>query len=195
MNTTSELDAINSILAAIGEAPINSLDADLPVAAAVAKNTLAEISREVQSRGWWFNTEYDAVLPRSGDTTISLQPNTLAVEFDESTRFDFDPIQRGPKLYDRKSRSATFTKDLTASRLVLGLPFEELPEVARRFITVRAARITHDRTIGEQQMHTFTAIAEQQAYQALVRESVRQDQPNMLKSPFVSRIARRIPWR
>ena len=55
---TTELEAVNTILSTIGEAPINSLTGALPVDATVAKNVLSEIAREVQSAGWHFNTHY-----------------------------------------------------------------------------------------------------------------------------------------
>ena len=36
------------------------------------------------------------------------------------------------------------------------LDFEDLPEVAKRFITIRAARIFLDRTVGSTTLHGFT---------------------------------------
>ena len=52
---TTELEAVNSMLATIGEAPVNSITGTLPLDASLAKNTLNEINREVQSAGWHFN--------------------------------------------------------------------------------------------------------------------------------------------
>ena len=61
---TTELESINIMLAAIGEAPINSLTGTLPVDARLAQSTLTEVSKEVQSEGWSFNTEIDVTLTR-----------------------------------------------------------------------------------------------------------------------------------
>ena len=61
MTTTTrgtELESVNVILSTIGESPLNSLSGSLPVDGTVAKNVLSEISREVQSAGWHFNTHY-----------------------------------------------------------------------------------------------------------------------------------------
>ena len=46
---TTELEAINIMLAAIGEAPVNSLLGTLPVDVKIAQNLLTEQSKSVQS--------------------------------------------------------------------------------------------------------------------------------------------------
>jgi hypothetical protein len=46
---TSELEAVNTILSTVGEAPLNSLTGSLPVDGTMARNVLNEINREVQS--------------------------------------------------------------------------------------------------------------------------------------------------
>ena len=43
---TTELECINIMLAAIGEAPINTLTGTLPVDAVTAQKTLAEINKD-----------------------------------------------------------------------------------------------------------------------------------------------------
>ena len=72
---TTELEAINIMLAAIAEAPINSLTGTLPVDAVTARSTLAEFNKEIQSEGWSFNTETDVTLTRDGSNQISLPAN------------------------------------------------------------------------------------------------------------------------
>ena len=44
-SSTTELEAVNTILSAIGESPVNSLSGTLPIDATQAKNLLTEISR------------------------------------------------------------------------------------------------------------------------------------------------------
>ena len=48
---TTELEAINIMLAAIGEAPVNSLIGTLPVDVKLAQSTLTEFNKEIQSGG------------------------------------------------------------------------------------------------------------------------------------------------
>ena len=58
LSGTTELEAVNTLLHTIGEAPVNSLTGTLPIDATLANNTLSEVSREVQSAGWHWNTFY-----------------------------------------------------------------------------------------------------------------------------------------
>ena len=55
-NAKEELPAINQILAAVGQAPVTTLDQPNPDVA-IAYDTLLQVSREVQSEGWTFNRE------------------------------------------------------------------------------------------------------------------------------------------
>ena len=69
---TTELESINIMLAAIGEAPVNSLTGTVPVDVRLAQSTLTEVNKEIQSEGWSFNTEIDVTLVRDGSNQISL---------------------------------------------------------------------------------------------------------------------------
>mgnify|MGYP000641860562 CR=1 FL=1 len=55
---TTKLEAVNSMLSTIGEAPVNSLTSGL-VDAETAETILNEVSRSVQAHGWNFNSEPD----------------------------------------------------------------------------------------------------------------------------------------
>ena len=99
---TTELESINIMLAAIGEAPVNSLTGTLPVDVKIAQTTLTEVNKEVQSEGWSFNTEIDVTLTRDGSNQISLPANILRVDANIHQHPTIDPIQRGLKLYDRQ---------------------------------------------------------------------------------------------
>ena len=86
MTTTTrstELEAVNTILSTIGEAPLNSLSGSLPVDGTMAKNVLSEISREVQSAGWHFNTHYKSTLTRDTNNNIP-----VATSFRRKDLFD-----------------------------------------------------------------------------------------------------------
>ena len=59
---TTKLEAINTMLSNVGEAPVNSLTGSLTNDVQLAQNILDEISREVQSAGWHFNTDKEVPL-------------------------------------------------------------------------------------------------------------------------------------
>jgi len=166
MTPTSELDAVNQMLVSIGEAPVNVLGSGLQEAE-IAQTTLTNISRDVQSQGWYFNTEIRYTLARNSDNEIVLPNNCVKVDRTQVYRdYDTDVVERNRKLYDRVTNSYIFDKDLVVNMVVL-LEFNELPEVARRYITLKAARVFQDQTVGAQELHGYQINDEQFAYLAL----------------------------
>ena len=172
MTTTTrstELEAVNVILSTIGEAPLNSLSGSLPVDGTMAKNVLSEISREVQSSGWHFNTHYKSTLTRDTNNNIPVATNVVRVELDPNLerKGDYDLVQRDGKLFNLAKNTDVFDKDFENVTQVLLLPFNEIPEQAKRYITIRSARVFHDRTLGANTLHKFSQEDEKQALSIL----------------------------
>lgn len=175
---TTELEAVNLMLDVIGESPISSLQDSAVVDAVKAKAVLSEISRTVQSTGWLFNTEEDYTLvPTVFEKEIRVPANCLQVK---PTGYDADAdvAQRGVRLYDRKNHTYMFEKSLTVEMIIL-LPFEELPETARYYIAIRAARTFQARTVGSETLYKFTADDEAMALAALKKAEGRTRNANM----------------
>ena len=170
-SSTTELEAVNTILSAIGEAPVNSLSGTLPIDATQAKNLLTEISREVQAAGWHYNSFYEYTLSRDTDNKIPLADNIMRVDLDinKFSVTTYDVIKRGSFLFNKKENTFTFSKALEA-KVVLFLPFDELPENARRYITIRAARMFQDRLLGANTLHGFQLQDELNALAVLKQE-------------------------
>lgn len=166
---TTELEAVNTILSTIGEAPLNSLTGSLPVDGTVAKNILDEITREVQSQGWHFNTHYKATLTRNTDNKIPVATNVVRVELDPNkfSKSSYDVVQRDTFLYNLAENKDTFDTNFDEATIVYLLPFNEIPEQAKRYITIRSARIFHDRTLGANTLHKFSMEDEQKALSIL----------------------------
>jgi hypothetical protein len=143
----TKLEAVNQMLTAIGESPVNTLFQGTSVDARIAVQVLDEVDRAVQIMGWHFNTEKDYPLSRDVNNNINLSQNIVRVDVDNSIYHDVDVVQRGTKLYDRKNHTFVFTQDLKGE-IILLLSFEELPEPARYYITTRASRIFQDRVVG-----------------------------------------------
>lgn len=155
---TSELEAVNTILSTIGEAPLNTLSGSLPVDGTIAKNVLSEVSREVQSQGWHFNTHYKVTLARDTDNKIPLATNIVRVEIDprQYSKISYDVVQRNNFLYNLAKNEETFDTNFKDATVVYLLSFDEIPEQAKRYITIRSARIFHDRTLGANTIHKFS---------------------------------------
>ena len=155
---TTELEAVNTILSTIGEAPLSTLTGSLPVDGTTAKNILNEISREVQSAGWHFNTQYKVDLTRDTDNKVPIGTDVVRVEL--SNKYDkssYDVVQRGSYLFNLAKNSNIFDQDFTENTLIYLLQFDDIPEQARRYITIRSARVFHDRTLGANTLHKFSS--------------------------------------
>ncbi|MTD92884.1 phage tail protein [Hyphomicrobium sp. xq] len=134
---TTELDAVNVMLSTIGSSPVNTLEGPLAPDVLTARKKLHQISKAVQSERWDFNTEDYYPLARNSDNEIPLPTNTLNVAVTYPTTLAI--VQRGLRLYDKTNHRYTFEQDVQAT-ITFVLMFEELPEPARNYIGIRAAR-------------------------------------------------------
>ena len=162
---TTEVEAVNTILSTISEAPLNTLSGSLPVDGTIAKNVLSEVAREVQSEGFHFNTHYKVTLSRDTDNKIPLATNVVRVELDPNreSKSNYDIVQRDGFLYNLAKNTEVFDKNFENVKVIYLLPFAEIPEQAKRYITIRASRIFHDRTLGANTLHKFTLEDEEKA--------------------------------
>ena len=153
---TTELEAINIMLSTIGESPVNSLyEVHGVVDAVVAKSVLKEVSTAVQEEGWHFNIEKNFTLtPDFVNKEITIPSDCIQCDASgqDSER---DVCVRGTRLYDRDNHTYIFDCPVTVD-MVLVLPFEELPQAARHYITIRAARVYQQRVVGSETLGNFT---------------------------------------
>tara|TARA_Y100001937_G_scaffold82262_1_gene111336 strand:+ start:12 stop:620 length:609 start_codon:yes stop_codon:yes gene_type:complete len=177
---TTELEAVNIMMAAIGETPINTLSGTLPVDAKTAQSTLAEVNKEVQSEGWSFNTEIDVPMTRDNSKHINLGTDILRIDPNIHQHPNIDAIQRGLKLYDRFHNTFEFDEDLTCTVIYFRL-FSEITEQARRYINIRAARIFVDRLVGDEGLRTYTQQDEIKARAILMETDLANGDHNLLR--------------
>ena len=163
---TTRLQAVNTMLSTIGEAPINTLTGVLGVDVATAERVLDETSLEVQSMGWHFNTVPEVELtPDSSTKLITVAPNVVRIDVESSATHDL--VLRGDTLFDRKNNTNLFDKSIKKVTVVTALDFTDLPQLARHYITIRAARIFQDRVVGSEKHHSFTLRDEMMALSKL----------------------------
>ena len=155
---TTQLECVNTMLSTIGESPVNSLTGSLPLDASIAVNILNEVNREVQSAGWKFNTSWKVSLNRDVNNKLVVGADVLHIEFNHlrESKSSYDPVLRGNYLYNLAGETYTWDKDFEYVTVIYLLDFEIIPEQARRYITIRASRIYHDRTLGSQSIHKFS---------------------------------------
>ena len=172
----TELEAVNECLENIGQAPVSTISGDLGVDTQVALNFVRKVNRELQSKGWFWNTEENYPLEPDVNGDILLPANFLALQsIGQSAHRRV--AARGQRLYDREDFIYTFTETIYVD-LVVALPFEELPETARRYIALRAARLFQDRI--EDNASQTDSQDEATAMSDLVSEQLRMEKNNVL---------------
>ena len=190
---TTKLQAVNTLLSIIGEAPLNQLTPPLTGDAALAERTLDEISTEVQGAGWSWNTMVYKEIPLDANGHSTLPSNTLAVRFNPlsypSQRF----VLRGLKLFDRVENKYDLrgslgvaltggTSDLIAE-IVEELTWDDIPETGKRYITIRAGRVFANRAVTSQSIESYTADDEEKALQILKRTEDMAQNNNFISGP------------
>lgn len=159
----SKLEAINEVLSSIGSNPVDSLEDSQDIDVLNAKRLLEHVSREVQSRGWYFNTEDDVTLQPDKDTNLVPCPESYLVFYSEG----YQLIRRNGYFFDNTTRTGEFPDGLTIS-LIRQLDFEELPEPFRHFIACRTARMFQMRYLGSADIDQSLYLAESEAYSAIM---------------------------
>lgn len=145
---TTILGAVNAMIFTLGETGVDSLD---PIPNSDVGNALAVLDQTdllVQSEGWHWNREADYWLPRATDGTIPLPDQTLSVTtaYRDGRNATVDVVMRGPRLYDRVNHTRDFTAtapDGLKADLIVRLPWDEIPQVTRMFITLEACTLFH----------------------------------------------------
>jgi hypothetical protein len=181
----TELEAVNVLLTTIGEAPVNTLAGNQVTDVSIAKQILNEVSREVQSQGWHFNTEDGVELSPNATNEIVVPADVARIDTN-----DYNVVQREGKLFNLVDRTFSFTGKVKAS-IVYYQDFVILPDSAKRYITTRAARIYSDRMLNSENIHKMIARDEQKAFIDLKAFEGDTADYNMMDSYAVARVMNR----
>ena len=147
-NAAQELPAINQILMACGQAPVTTLDETNPDVA-IAYQTLLEVSREVQSEGWTFNTEPHYEMTPDVNNEILIPNNVLQIDLSQSNAGDKHVIRRGGKLYDKEHHTDQWTDGAVDCDITWLFDWVDLPRPIQDYITARASSVTSSRIVGD----------------------------------------------
>ncbi len=157
-NSTQELPAINQILSSCGQAPVTTLDQTNPDVA-IAYDTLLQVSREVQSEGWTFNTEYHYEMTRDASGEVAIPNNMIQIKLTEnSANKEFDCIRRSGKLYDRQHHTYDLS-DISGDNIECDIVWEfdwvDLPEPIQNYVTARASTFVSQRIVGSTDQYSM----------------------------------------
>jgi len=148
-DTETELSSVNSILGAIGQSPVTSLDAGNPEISYVYQ-LLMESQTDLQNEGWVWNREFhyeinpeanNGRIPELADDAkiIVIPPNILRIDmYANHINRTTDYVRRNGCVYDKLNHTYEFDKSIHAN-IVWKLPYEDLPSVFKRYATIRAS--------------------------------------------------------
>lgn len=187
LSPMSDLEAVNRMLASIGQAPVNTLDVTGVGDANKATQQLLETTRDVETEGWSWNTDYGFTLTPDETTGALLLPDgTLDIDASDATKnvvVRWHPTANQLALYDADNQTFTFT-DTVDVDIIWGFTFNELPQAARSYIATAAARRFQAQTVNSPVLDRFNAEDEERAFLLLQRYERRaRDTNSFRKSP------------
>jgi hypothetical protein len=161
-DTDTLLAAVNSVLGAIGQSPVQRLEYRNPEISYVV-NIISEVNSDVQNEGWVFNREEHVTFMPSGDRQeIFIPPNVLRLDISEGQVYrTTDVVRRSAKLYDKLSHSFRFARPVECDVVYL-LPYADIPNVFKRYITHKASVKAAAQMVANPQIAQM--LASQEAY-------------------------------
>lgn len=139
----TELDIVNHMLRTNGERQVPQLNGSPSVIQ--AQGVLKSENQDFQSKGWWFNKEFQFKLSQDENGEIRIPDECLAFEITFSTlqrmtaeqkaRF----VKRGGRLYDAVKHTYTIGTDVWAD-FTLDIPIEDLPATAFNYLKASCAK-------------------------------------------------------
>lgn len=183
LTATTELEAVNLILATIGQAPVNTLEVTGIRDVSIARQRLHESSRSFQTRGWHFNTEYEVALALDvngkvapGADILSIAPSDRYVK--AALRLDTATM----RLYDLENHTFVWTQAYTWDTVKF-LSFEELPQSARDYVAVMAARRFQAQNVGSVELNAYTQNDENALRAEFLRDEMQRAKTNLFSGP------------
>ena len=179
----TKLDAVNLMLASIGQSPVNTLSGTLPVDVNKAVRALDSALREVLTQGWSFNTDYDYVLTPDGTNRIAIP--SAAMQLDPTYGQDYVPrydatAPAGMFLYNRADNTFIHNDEVKVD-IVWAYEFEQIPQHCRHYVAMKAARKFQSGIMASAVLHQFTRDDEAEAYATFRRVEKRQKNFNINK--------------
>jgi hypothetical protein len=177
----NELDTLNMLLRLIGVSYVNSLETDHPDSVN-ARTTMNRVSKRIQTKGWWFNTDYSIRYVRNSANEIRVPSQVVSMQFDDPSI-----IQRGNKLYDRANNTFQFKQDITAIKVIRVLDWDDMPDLAQMYCAYYAgAEFVRDELEDPSKEKSLQASAASSLID-LNQQELREHKPNIFAKPRVLR--------
>ena len=168
----TSLEAMNSILALTGNSPVTDYNDTTNLDVIQIRMVIEETSLEVQEDSWDFNREYDIKWsPTNDEIVLTTVMTGTGYTPEYAGRIDFlahknkgkDLIIRDGKVYDKTNNTFEITHDVYVD-IVWYLPWADLPNDIRYYITMSAARKFNARRQGSDMIDQMLAEQERKAF-------------------------------
>ena len=173
----TRLDAVNSLLSAIGEMPVSTLDDALSADAVLASRAIRDATVDVLLEGFYFNTDEDVELTPNAYGEILLSDDIIAVDADPRRNGFADIVMRGRKLYDKKSNTSIFERPVFVT-LTRSYDFDDLPAPVRQYV-IGLAKVRFVTSVFGDAPQSLTTDA-QRLRSVCVADDIRQADRNIL---------------
>ena len=183
IETETELSAVNSILGAIGQSPVTSLDYENPEVSFIY-NILRDCNVDIQNEGWHFNTEHHVEYkPDSVTKKIPIPNNVLRIDVTKGwSDYTRNVVKRKGVLYNKRTHSDEWDTDLLLDVVTL-YEFTDIPSVFQRYIILKASGRAATQLVNNAQLVQLLAAQEIQARAACIEYECNQSNTNMLGIP------------
>ena len=180
----TKLDAVNLMLASIGQSPVNTLAGTLPKDVNKAVVALDNALREVLTQGWSFNSDKEYEMTPDGTFRIAVPAASLQIDptygEDYVPRYD-SSAPAGMFLYNREKNSFNEFTNTLKVEIVWAFEFEQVPQHCRQYVATKAARKFQTGILASAVLHQFTRDDESEAYTTFRRVEKRQKRFNINK--------------
>lgn len=194
----TKLDAVNSILASIGESPVNSLSSGLPDAE-LAESFLDRENRRIQLMGWHCNSLVGYELAKNASNQFVLPDNTLKCDTvnprshrkTSSTPPPHSYINASMRrsnddtkwlMWDVDNNTETWTNETSLTvDLVQFIEFANLTPALQIYVHASAAHKFQKSVMGSQVLRAFTEEDIREAEVIAINEEMENEDLNVIR--------------
>ena len=187
----TELETINKMLSASGLAPVADMNTQHP-SYKKALLKLTDVSRSIQSQGYWFNASIQTLIP-TGDGNLYVPQKALHCSALDTEDEAAGIVARGTRMYSTRDRTYNIGKTVRVELVEL-LPYNELPPAVAEYIAARAVHEFYlDQGGQEPKLSEYRGMRQvaEVAFKKATLKNQRNTQPTYTRHGF----SNRYPWK
>lgn len=180
------LEAVNTILPALGEHTVTSTDVKHPTVAVILQALRTQL-RDTLLQDWWFNTyEYDALPDEDG--FINLPDSYIKALPVDPFSARTGAVKRGSQLYNMRDRTFVWPiGQRVRLRVTESLDFEMLPESVAQYVMYQGCTQAYLNDIGVEATLNMWRLAAGAAYATMLTEHLENRRYSTARSPRAMR--------